>query len=34
MGHGGGSIGTEGDVSRNNRKDMSSTEKAEKEGRG
>jgi hypothetical protein len=34
MGRGGGSIGTEGDVSGNNRKDMSSTEKAEKEGRG
>jgi hypothetical protein len=33
-GHGGGSIGTEGGVSRNNRKDMSSTEKAEEEGRG
>jgi hypothetical protein len=34
MGRGGRSIGTEGGVSRNNRKDMSSTEKAEKEGCG
>jgi hypothetical protein len=29
-----GSGGTEGDVAGNNRKDMSSTEKAEEEGRG
>jgi hypothetical protein len=34
MGHGEGSIGTEGGVSGNKRKDMSSTEKAEEEGRG
>jgi hypothetical protein len=34
MGHGGGSIGIEGGVSGNNGKDMSSTEKAEEEGRG
>jgi hypothetical protein len=33
-GHRGGSIGTEGGVAGNNRKDMSSTEKAEEEGRG
>jgi hypothetical protein len=31
MGRGGGSLGTEGGVSGNNRKDMSSTEKAEEE---
>jgi hypothetical protein len=30
----GGSIGTEGGVSENNRKEMSSTEKAEEEGHG
>jgi hypothetical protein len=34
MGCGGGSIGTEGGLSGNNRKEMSSTEKAEEEGRG
>jgi hypothetical protein len=34
MGHGGGSIGTEGAVSGNMRKDISSTEKAEEEERG
>jgi hypothetical protein len=33
-GRGGGSIGIEGGVSGNNRKDMSSTEKAKEEGRG
>jgi hypothetical protein len=34
MGRGGGSIGTEDGVSGNMRKDISSTEKVEKEGRG
>jgi hypothetical protein len=34
MGRGGGSIGTEGGVSENMRKDISSTEKAKEEGRG
>jgi hypothetical protein len=34
MGREGGSIDTEGGVSGNNRKEMSSTEKAEEEGRG
>jgi hypothetical protein len=34
MWHGGGSIGIEGGVSGNKRKDMSSTEKAGEEGRG
>jgi hypothetical protein len=32
--HGGGSIDIEGGVAGNNRKDMSSTKKAEEEGRG
>jgi hypothetical protein len=34
MGRKGGSIGTKYGVSGSNRKDMSSTEKAEEEGRG
>jgi hypothetical protein len=34
MGHGGESIGIEGGVLGNMRKDISSTEKAEEEGRG
>jgi hypothetical protein len=34
MGRGGGSIGIEGGVSGNMRKDISSTEKAGEEGRG
>jgi hypothetical protein len=34
MGRGGGSTGTEGGVLGNKRKDMSSTEKVEEEGRG
>jgi hypothetical protein len=34
MGRGGGSIGTEGDVSGNMRKDISSTGKADEEERG
>jgi hypothetical protein len=34
MGCGGGSTGIEGGVSGNNRKDMSSTEKAKEEGHG